>query len=171
MRFGIIGPGDMTKYCKNAKLNKKKYAENVSMLARFLLGEIIITPDTGSVPEFFANEFKRHGKISVVAPLDDKEFGHDYVNKAIADRVINCGTWRNQPEVLCEHSDILIVIGWAGGVMAEMYYTKWFGKVKKIYVVQEMIDSKLPKSLNLAFKIVEYIKLKELLKKIKEDKW
>lgn len=171
MKIGIIGPGEVEKYCERAKINKTKYTLIVKDLAISLANttsEIVVTPDKGSTSELFVKEYLASGgkKVYEVIPLDDKEFGYSWVNIDLGEH-INCETWRNQPETLCENSDLLICIGWGGGTLAEVYYTRWFGKVKKVYVVEELIDSKLPNSLDKTFKILEYIKANELEKKLK----
>jgi len=172
MKIGIIGPGEVDKYCKRAKINKDKYEKIVSGLAKVVAdkgAEIVITPDKASTSELFGLKYKEQGgkKINVIAPLDDKEFGYSWVNTGIGNNTINCGTWRNQPENLCENSDLLICIGWGGGTLCEIYYTRWFGKIKKVYIINDLIDSKLPNSLDETFKIIEYIDSNQLKEKLK----
>jgi len=172
MKIGIIGPGEVEKYCKNAGLDVEKYKERVNKIAEIiarLKHDIVVTPDKGSTSELFAQAYKqtKGRKINVLVPLEDKEFGYSWVNKKIADEVISCKTWRNQPEAMCENSDLLVCIGWGGGTLCEMYYTRWMGKVRAIYVISELIDVKLPKSLEKGYKILEYVKLSDLEKKLK----
>jgi len=174
MRIGIIGPGEVGKYCERAKISKEHYEEVVARLAKSVAdsgNEIIIAPDKGSTSELFAqNYLSSNGrKVLEIVPLDDKQFGYEWINTGLGQN-INCGTWRNQPETLCENSDVIICIGWGGGTLAEIYYTRWFGKVKRVYVVKELIDGKLPKSLEATFKILEYIKAGSLEKKLKAGK-
>lgn len=161
MRIGIIGPSkisyieEITKQAKQivtdlaAKLAKKGY-------------EIVVTPDKGSVSEFFAQEYiKNKGKkVYSIIPLDDKEFGYSWVNQNLGEH-INCGIWRNQPEKLNEETDALLNLGYSVGGLAEIAYTKWL-KPKPIYVITELISTKLPKELNrsLDLKYYSYKKLK-----------
>ena len=171
MKIGIIGPGEAGKYCKRAGLDKNKYEEVVRKLAIVIAksgNEIVVTPDKGSTSELFSQLYLKQGgkKVYEVVPLDDNEFGYEWVNTDLGEN-INCGTWRNQPEKLCEESDVLVCIGWGGGTLSEIYYTRWFGKVKRVYVINELIDDKLPKSLDEAFKILEYINADELERKLK----
>lgn len=174
MRIGIIGPGEVEKYCERAKIDIDAYKKIIGNLASSAAEsghEIVVTPDKGSTTELFAKEYlKNKGKkVIEVVPLDDKEFGYEWVNTELGEN-INCGTWRNQPETLCENSDSLICIGWGGGTVAEIYYTRWFSKAKKVYVVEDIIDDKLPVSLEVSLKIVEYVKAAELEKRLKEGK-
>ncbi len=174
MKIGIIGPGEVEKYCKRASIDVSEYMRIVKNLACSLAdtdNEIVVTPDRGSTSELFAQEYlnNKGKKVYVIVPLDDTEFGYSWVNVDLGEN-INCGTWRNQPEKLCEECDILICVGWGGGTLTEIYYTRWFGKVKRVYIVKELIDGKLPKSLEATFKILEYIKAKDLEKKLKAKK-
>ncbi|MBI5148575.1 hypothetical protein HZA33_02760 [Candidatus Pacearchaeota archaeon] len=167
MRVGIIGPGDVTRYSKEIGISREKYGGIIKKLVQILIrsgSEIVVTPDKGSCSELVALEYKKAGgkKVYIVAPLDDKEFGYEWINLGVGDKTINCGIWRNQPENFCENSGLLICIGWGGGTLVEIYYTRWFGKIKKIYVIEELIDSKLPESLLKSFKIIEYISINNL---------
>ena len=135
MKIGIIGP---------SKLKKK---ETISKLAEIIAktgNEIILTPDKGSTSEFFAQEYlKNKGKkVSLVVPLDDKEFGYNWVNLELG-KHINCKTWRNQPEKLNEETDVLLCIGYSTGGLIEICYSKWFKK-KPVYIINELVSGKLP---------------------------
>ena len=156
MKIGIIGP---------SKFEGNK--EIIRELAKKVAGEgheIFVTPDKGSASEFFAKEYlaSEGKKVFVVAPLDDKEFGYDWLNLDLGEN-INCGTWRNQPEKLNEETDALICIGYAAGVLIEIGYSKWF-KPKPIYLINELISEQLPKeiegSLNLNYVNCDKLKLK-----------
>lgn len=159
MKIGIIGPSKI-KYVeevnKEAKSIIKKIAEKIKD------NEIVITPDKGSVSEFFALEYiKVKGKkIYEVLPLDDKEFGYkEWVNTELGE-TINCGTWRNQPEKLNEETDILLCLGYAVGVLAEVAYTKWF-KPKPVYIINELVSAKLPEEIEKSLDL-RYISFKEI---------
>lgn len=123
--------------------------------------DILITPDKGSVSEFFAKKYleNKGQKVFNLVPKDDKEFGLDWMNLNIGE-IINCGTWRNQPEKFNEESDILLCCGWAVGVLAEIAYSKWF-KPKRIYIINELISQKLPEELNKSLNL-KYISYKDL---------
>jgi hypothetical protein len=174
MRIGIIGPGDVKKYCTRAGIDESTYRETVKKIAGWVAesgNDIVVTPDFGSTTELFALEYLagKGKKVIEIVPLEDKEFGFKWVNTSLGEN-ISCGTWRNQPESLCENSDLLICIGWGGGTSAEIYYTRWFGKVAKVYIVEDLIDGKLPKSLNDSLGEPEYISGLELEKKLKAGK-
>lgn len=126
MRIGIIGPSKL----ESIEQINPEAREIVSEIAKNITtsrNEIVITPDKGSASEFFALEYQKFGgkKILNVLPQDDKEFGLSWMNTEIGEK-INCGTWRNQPEKLNEETDVLLCIGYALGVLAEIAYSKWF---------------------------------------------
>jgi len=160
MKIGIIGP------------SKLSYAEEVNSKARELINQIakiiadsknpiFLTPDKGSVSELFAEKYLEHKgeKVFEVVPLDDKEFGLDWVNKDLGENV-NCGTWRNQPEKLNEETDILVCVGYSVGGLIEMAYSKWF-KPKTVYIIKELISGELPKD-SVRDLDLKYISIKEL---------
>lgn len=118
--------------------------------------DIVITPDKGSVSEFVGKEYLNAGgkKIFSVLPLDDKEFGYEWMNTELGES-INCGTWRNQPEKLNEETDVLVCLGYSAGGLIEMDYTKWFKK-KPVYIIKELISGELPKEIKLDLRYVSY---------------
>lgn len=142
MKIGVIGSSkvefleEVNTKCKELI---KKLAEKIKD------NELIVTPDKGSVGEFFAKEYIKAGgkKIHIVVPLNDSEFGNSWVNKDLGE-VINCGTWRNQPEKLNEETEVILCLGYAVGVLAEIAYSKWFNR-KRIYIIKELISEELPK--------------------------
>ena len=167
MRIGIIGPSKIDIFCKSIELDGKKYLIKINELANILSKfeyDIIIVPQKKSSPLFFAEEFKNisNNKILGIIPLDDTEFGIDYIEEFFCDEIINCGTWRNQPETMCENCDILVCIGFSAGTLIELMYTKYF-KVKKLIVIEDFITSKLPIEINNDINI-EYVKLDEVEK-------
>ena len=145
MRIGILGP---TKISELEEINKDavKIIKDISKVVAKSGNEIVITPDKGSVSEFFAQEYLKCGgkKVYSIIPLNDKEFGYSWINLNLGQE-INCGTWRNQPEKMNEETEALLCLGYAEGVMVEMAYSKWF-KPKPIDIVKELIDGEFPKS-------------------------
>ena len=136
----------------------------ISKLAEGVLDkEIVVTPDKGSVSEFFAKNYIRNKgkKVYSVIPLDDNEFGSDWINTEIGEN-INCKTWRNQPEKLNEETDVLLCLGYAEGVLAEIAYSKWF-KPKPVYVIKELVSGELPKDATRKIDI-KYVSYKEIKK-------
>lgn len=165
MRIGIIGPSKL-EYLDEVNKDARGIVSEIAGLVAKSSNEIIVVPDKGSSSEFFAQEYLRNKgkKVYEVIPLDDKEFGYSWINVDLGEH-INCGIWRNQPEKLNEECDVLLCIGYAVGVLAEIAYTKWF-KPKPVYIVKKLVTRKLPveveKSLNL--KYVSLSELKKLLR-------
>ena len=167
MRIGIIGPSKL-EYLDEVNKKAREIIEGLAKVVAESGNEIVVVPDKGSASEFFGVVYKRNKgrKLYEVVPLDDKEFGLSWLNLDIGQH-INCGTWRNQPEKLNEETDILLCIGYAVGVLAEIAYTKWF-KPKPVYIVKELVSGKLPieveKSLDL-----KYVSLSELKKALAKN--
>ena len=156
MKIGIIGP---------SKLKDKEKISKIAEIVAESGHEIVLTADKGSSSEFFAQEYiKNKGKkIYSVLPLDDKEFGTDYVNLDLGEQ-INCGTWRNQPERLDEEADILISIGHSVGGIIEMCYTKWFKSKQRntpIYLIKDIDSERMPKIMDKELDL-NYILINEL---------
>ncbi len=158
MKIGIIGPSKL-------RGDKEKISELAKLIAE--LGyEIVVTPDKGSASEFFAQEYLRNKgeKVWEVLPLEDVELGYkEWVNLDLGEG-INCGTWRNQPEKLNEETDVLLCIGYAVGVLAEIAYSKWF-KPKPVYIIKELVSGKLPSELDKSLDL-RYISFNELKKEL-----
>jgi len=163
MRIGIIGPSKI-EYLEGVNPDAKNI---LSELAREVIKhEIVITPDKGAVSEFFAKEYiKNKGKkVYLIAPLEDKEFGCDYLNLNLGEK-ISCGTWRNQPEKFNEETDVLLCVGYAVGVLMEIGYSKWF-KPKPVYIIKELVSGELPKEVNRSLDLI-YISYKEFKRVLK----
>tara|TARA_Y100000310_G_scaffold85798_1_gene82625 strand:- start:10688 stop:11158 length:471 start_codon:yes stop_codon:yes gene_type:complete len=156
MKIGIIGP---------SKLREKQKISKIVKIIAESGHEVVLVPDKGSSSEYFALEYEKAGgkKVYSVLPLDDKEFGYDWVNTGLGEK-INCGDWRNQPEKLNEETDILVCIGYSVGGMIEIGYTKWF-KPKPVYIIKELISSEFPKEINGLD--LNYISIDELRDKLK----
>lgn len=169
MRIGIIGASNLKGLLEinpDAKDILEKLSEDI------IKKEIIVTPDKKSVSEFFAKIYLSKGgkKVYEILPLDDKEFGYkEWINIELGIH-INCGTWRNQPEKFNEETDVLLCVGYAVGVLAEIAYSKWF-KPKPVFIINELVSGKLPveveRSLNL--KYTSYKDFAEELRKIKQQ--
>lgn len=159
MRIGIIGPSNINKLHEKYEDAKNILDCLIKIVKKY---EIVLTPDKGSVSEYFAQEYlKNNGKkVLEIIPLDDKEFGHSWLNLNLGEK-INCGSWRNQPEKLNEESDVLLCLGYSTGGLIEIAYSKWFKK-KLVYIIKELISQKLPKEIekDLDLKYVSYKKFK-----------
>jgi hypothetical protein len=162
MKIGIIGPSKID----SLKEVNPSY-ENIfeSILKEVLDSSIFITPDKGSVSEDFSKKYLSLGgkKIFSVIPMDDSEFGSNWVNKDLG-KIINCGTWRNQPEKLNEETEAIICLGYSVGGLIEIAYSKWFNK-KPIYIVKELVSGKLPKEVEkgLDLRYVSYKKIGKII--------
>jgi len=157
MKVGIIGPSKV--------VNKSKILE----IAKIIVGlghAIVVTPDKGSASEAFAQGYldNEGKKVYEIVPLDDKEFGVDYLNLELGEH-INCGTWRNQPEKTNEETDVLLCVGYAVGVLIEIGYSKWF-KPKPVYIIKELVSGKLPKEVEGSLDL-RYISIKDIEKELK----
>jgi hypothetical protein len=157
MRIGIIGP------------SKVEGKESISKIAKIIAAsgnEVVVCPDKGSSSEYFAQQYLASGgkKVWEIIPLDDKEFGFDWINTDLGEH-INCGIWRNQPEKLNEETDALLCLGYSIGVLAEIAYTKWF-KPKTVYIIKELISGELPREINERLDL-RYVSIFELEKKLK----
>jgi hypothetical protein len=161
MRVGIIGPSNLG-YMEEINGSARKIISGIAQEIANKKFEIVITPDKGSASEFFAQEYiqNKGKKVFEILPLDDKEFGYkEWVNTSLGES-INCETWRNQPEKLNEETDILLCIGYAVGVLAEIAYSKWF-KPKAVYVINELVSGKLPVEIERSLKL-KYISFKDI---------
>jgi len=158
MKIGIIGASNLG-FLETINPSAK---EILKVLAKKVFShKIVITPDKGSVSEYFAKEYlKVEGKkVYNVLPLDETEFGLSWMNTEIGEK-INCGTWRNHPEKLNEETDILLCVGYAVGVLAEIAYSKWFNP-KPVYIIKELVSGKLPKEVEGSLNL-NYISYKDL---------
>ncbi|MBU0894159.1 MAG: hypothetical protein KKF48_01220 [Nanoarchaeota archaeon] len=147
MKIGIIGPSNI-----EFLIEINPYADDIiNKLSKVIVDfgyEIVVTPDKGSVSELFVQNYLDKGgkKVFEIVPLDDKEFGYDWLNVSLGEN-INCGTWRNQPEKLNEECDVLLCVGYSVGVFAEIAYAKWF-KPKKVYIIKDLVSGELPREIN-----------------------
>lgn len=153
MKIGIIGPSKL-------KDEDKKYISKLAKIVAEKNIEIVLTPDKNSSSEYFAKKYTEYNgkKVFSVIPLDDKEFGYFWINLNIGEK-INCNVWRNQPEKLNEECDALLCIGYSVGGLAEIAYTKWFGK-KPVYIISEIEKEKLPFKINKLLDI-NYVNISE----------
>lgn len=154
MKIGIIGP---------SKIRERELISKVAEIISCLNCEAFLVPDKGSTSEYFAKEYLnfRGKEINSLIPLDDREFGYEWINQDLGKKV-NCGTWRNQPEFLNENVEALICLGYSVGGIIEIGYSKWFGK-HPVYIIKEFISEKLPKELEDSLDL-RYIHITELKK-------
>ncbi len=157
MRIGIAAPTRIEKLCAILNISESEYIHFLYTIAQRLAAsqhELVLVPDHGSASWMVARNYKDFGgkKVFALVPFDDEEFGQ--VDLEIADENISCGTWRNQPEKLCEESDCLMVLGLSPGAMIELCYSKWF-KLRNVLVFKDFITQpiheELAKDLNISY--------------------
>lgn len=157
------------KYIEEINKNSRDILSRTAKLLASTKHEIVITPDKGSVSEFFAEEYLKFNgkKVWEVIPLDDTEFGYkEWVNLELGE-IINCNIWRNQPEKLNEETDVLICFGYSVGGLAEICYTKWLRK-KPVYILKDFISAELPVEFNKSLDL-RYVSVEELGEKINKN--
>ncbi|MBL7057687.1 hypothetical protein ISS09_05385 [Candidatus Woesearchaeota archaeon] len=170
MKIGILGPTRIDEFCEVVNAGKTEYLYFLEQIAEYLAStnnSIVIMPSRITAQGVVALTYKDLGgkKVIGVIPEDDVEWGIKDIDESVADEVVNCETWRNQPEKLCEESNIFLLVGMSPGAMIEVCYSKWF-KVKKVFIMTDFLSQKLPAEVEKDLD-VEYITLFELKDKIK----
>ena len=171
MKIGIIGPTKIDMFCSFKNYSKDAYLQYVKFVAEHLAStnhDIFLIPDRSSCAETFGIYYKAAGgtKLNVLAPLNDTEFGHDWLNLQIGTHIVDTKTWRNTPEELDRICDTLIVFGLGVGTMIEICYTKWFN-VNRIYCLKEFVP-RLP--LEIAHKLhLYYVSTEDVVKYLNPD--
>lgn len=155
MKIGIIGP---------SKLREKELVSQVAKIVSKSEHEVVLTADKGSSSEYFANEYLNSGgkEVFSVIPLKDREFGNSWVERI--GKIIDCDSWRNQPEKLNEEYNMLISLGYSVGGVIEIGYSKWFGK-HPVYIIKEFISERLPKEFedSLDLRYISIVELEKIL--------
>jgi len=157
MKIGIIGPNKLLK----GDLEERRTL--ISEVAKIVAGsdnEIVLTPDKGSLLEYFGERYLEFGgkKIWLVIPTEEEDY-KEYLNDELGE-VVSSVDWDRQANKFNSESDIFVCIGYAWGGMKEIACAKDFNK-KKIYVLNEFVSGKLPEELG---SLVEYIGIDELEK-------
>ncbi len=162
MKIGIIGPN---KLFEGDLKERKKLIDEVAKLIAKSGNEIVLTPDKGSLLEYFGKKYNEFGgkKVWIVAPMEDD--AEKYLNLKIGE-IISCIDWDRQAEEFNRQSDIFVCIGYAWGAMKEIACAQYFNK-KKVYVLKEFISEKLPEELNF---IIDYVSLDEIKGKVENGK-
>lgn len=166
IKIGLIGPTKIEKYLDATGFAKEDYNHFMHELGSALSKtnhELIIVPEPTAASSKVATIYRDyHGKKVIGSlPIDDSEFGHEWLDESLVDEIISCGTWRNQPESLCEESDILLMIGLSPGTMVELCYAKWFS-VKKIIIFNNWISAPIHKEVAKDLPIVYIDSIEEL---------
>ena len=162
MKIGIIGPNKL--FFGDLK-RRKELLEKIAEIIAKSGNEIVLTPDKESLLEYFGKKYLelKGKKVNLIVPLKDSDY-KKYLNITLG-VVISCEDWDRQADEFNRQSDIFICLGYSWGAMKEIACAQYFNK-KKIYIIQELISDKLPEELNF---LVEYITLKELKDKIKDE--
>jgi hypothetical protein len=160
MKIGIIGPN---KLFEGTLEERKKIIDKVAKIIAKSRDEIVLTPDKGSLLEYFGEKYLEYNgkKIWLILPIEDKDH-EKYLNTKLGE-VISCIDWDRQADEFNRQSDLFICLGYSWGAMKEIACAQYFNK-KKIYILKEFISEELPKELSF---LVEYISIKELKGKLK----
>ena len=155
MNIGIVGPNKIYSGSEN---ERKILLDEVAKIIVASGNEIILTPDKGSLLEYFGNRCLELGgkNLSLVIPTEEAGY-EDYLNTSLG-KIIDCYDWDRQADEFNRQCDIFICVGYAWGGMKEIACAQYFN-VKKIYILREFVSEKLPEELNF---LVEYISIKEL---------
>lgn len=167
VKIAILGPSDFDAWSKIDELHEFKIKDIVETIIE---EEIIITPTKESVAEYVGALYKSLGgkKLIGIIPMDDTEFGIENLDEFSCDEIINSVTWRNNACKYNDESDILLVLGFSEGVLAEIALSKWFNK-PKVIVINDFITQKLPSEATQKINI-KYINYDELGHHILEKK-
>lgn len=162
MKIGVIGPN---KLFEGKISEREKLLDKVAEIIAKSKNEIILTPDKNSLLEYFGNKYNEFGgkKISLIIPTEEEDY-RDYLNTQLGE-IISCKDWDRQANEFNRRSDIFICVGYSWGAMKEIACAQYSDK-KKIYILKEFVTDKLPKELNF---IVEYVSIKDLAEKLKEN--
>jgi len=160
MKIGIIGPN---KLFEGTLEERKILLDKIAKIIAKSGNEIILTPDKGSLLEYFGEKYleNKGKKILLIIPTKDKDY-KKYLNTELGE-IISCLDWDRQADEFNRQSNLFICLGYSWGAMKEIACAQYFNK-KKIYVLKEFISEELPKELNF---LVEYIPIKEVGEKLK----
>jgi len=163
MKIGIIGPN---KLFEGTLEERKKLIDKVAKIIAKSGNEIILTPDNGSLLEYFGEKYLGYKgkKILLIIPTGDKDH-KKYLNTKLGE-IVSCIDWDRQADEFNRQSDLFICLGYSWGAMKEIACAQYFNK-KKIYILKEFISEELPKELNF---LVEYISIKEIEGKVNKIK-
>ena len=156
MNIGIVGPNKIFSGDEN---ERKILLDEVAEIIATSGNEIILTPDKGSLLEYFGNKYLELGGKNISLIIPTKEAGYEgYLNTSLG-KVIDCCDWDRQADEFNRQCDVFICVGYAWGGMKEIACAQYFN-TKKIYILREFISNELPEELNF---LVEYIDTKDLL--------
>jgi len=160
MKIGIIGPN---KLFGGSLEERKKFLEKIAKIIAKSNHEIVLTPDKGSLLEYFGRKYLEYGgkKIWLIIPTDEKDC-NEYLNTELGE-IVSCSNWDIQPSEFNRQSDVFVCMGYAWGGMREIACAQYFNK-KKVFILKEFISEELPRELNF---LVDYISLNDLKNHLK----
>jgi hypothetical protein len=179
MKISLIGPGDIDKIIKFAKISKRELDELILNLGKYLAeinAEIVLLPSKGITYEIAEAYKKNNGKKVIgLVPESDKKYGIKHIKDyfSIADELVNIGNWYDLNGEIAGYSDYAIVIGYSCGVATEIgmlkYHFKYLNSDTKLIIFENTISQKLHKEMEADLKNLYYVKsikeLKEIIKK------
>lgn len=155
MKIGIVGPNKIFSGNEN---DRKILIDEVARIIAASGNEIILTPDKGSLLEYFGSIYLELGGKNLSLVIPKSAAGYEgYLNTSLG-KIIDCNDWDRQADEFNRQSDMFICIGYAWGGMKEIACAQYFN-MKKIYILKEFVSGELPEELNF---LVEYINIKDL---------
>jgi hypothetical protein len=155
MKIGLIGPNNV--YRADAAERKVLLVRTAEIIAKSN-NEVVLTPDSNSLLEYFADQYHHFGgkKVWLVIPTQQPDHDH-YLNTELGE-VISCDNWDGQADEFNRQCDVFVCAGYAWGAMKEIACAQYFNK-KKVFMLEECISEKLPEELNF---LVDYISVNDL---------
>jgi hypothetical protein len=163
MKIGIIGPNEI--FGEGIK-ERKKLLDKVAKILSKGKNEIILTPDKGSLLEYFGEKYLGCGgeKIWLIIPTENEDH-KEYLNTKLGE-IVSCIDWDRQADEFNRQSDVFVCVGYSWGALKEIACARYSNK-KKVYILKEFISEELPEELSF---VVEYISIFELEKKLNSIK-
>jgi len=155
MKIGIVGPN---RIFRGSKDDRKKLLDQIAKIIVASDNDIVLTPDKDSLLEYFGEKYLEFGgkDLSLIIPTSETDY-ESYLNTSLG-KIIDCKDWDRQANEYNRQCDMFVCVGYAWGGMKEIACAQYHN-VKKIYILNEFISSKLPEELNF---LVEYISIDEL---------
>jgi hypothetical protein len=170
MIVAIIGSRWISKIAKVLGKDQERIKQMISQTARIVAEsgmDIIAIPE--GTQAFFMKEYKKFGgrKAIGVIPKQDKRWGYSWLESKICDKVVDSGTWTENPYYLVTHCDIVLMLSFGLGTTSELVYFKypWKKKKPKLFAVKEFLRGRMPPELEL--KEMSYVSLKDLRRKLR----
>ncbi len=180
----LLGPDDETKlFNGTSKFNEKSIKAFYDEYARFIaenFSDLMIVPADGPLLEI-AKLYERykHKKAIGFYPDKDVKYGYSWLEKNfdyVQPKPIG-GNWRDLNAELTMQADVVICLGYSGGVMIELGFTKYnqrfHNKPKLIIIDLRTAESKLMPGFASDLKNLHYVnsfeEIKGLIQKLSEQ--